>query len=99
MEALIANLQSAITMLQGFSGKGLQDGIEARLFKKIEELTQLNSTKCADCEDKAKQLEQEIADLKIEVSSRDEALTQANKEIAQLKILAGAKETIKNAKV
>lgn len=99
IEALIANLQSAINMLQSFTGKHLKEAASGQLIKKIEELVSADSTKCSDCEDKAAQLEQELADLRTELSTRDEALTQANKEIAQLKILAGATETIKNAKV
>lgn len=99
IEALIANLQTAISMLQSFTAKHLKGDVNELLIKKIEELVNSDSTKCSECEDKAAQLEQELADLRTELSTRDEALTQANKEIAQLKILAGANETIKKSKV
>jgi HK97 family phage prohead protease len=99
IQSLIDNLQNTVTMLQSFSGKHLADGLEGRLIKKIEELSKLDTTKVSELEGQLTKKEEELADLRTQLSSRDEALTIANKEIAQLKVLAGANETIKNAKV
>ena len=100
IEKLVASLESALTMLRGFSAKHLGEGFEARLMTKIDEVVKGNVSpkelegELAEVKTQLEAKEQELAEVKSELLSSEDNLTKANEKIAQLKILAGAKEFI-----
>jgi hypothetical protein len=95
---LIANLERALEMLRSFSAKNLSQGFENRLVSKVEEIVKGSSKDVSELQEQLKGKEEELADLRTKVSDGEDALTQANEKIAQLEILAAAKETINKHK-